>query len=537
MKKIHFSFCMLLLMALTACMPALPSPTPTTRASATPFPTLTATPSASLRTSPPPRLILAMPQAADLLMQLARANGEMAAAPGAGGINFTEAAQAGPDYMVDYAGVAAVISQNEYTGIKQAAIHTGRYADWFSKETANGGIFTAGEEIAYLKAFQQELDIQAVHSQTPDGLISSFVWFADPDTHDAVMLWPVNDDNLLMSQRPDVPGAPAFHFAELRLPDGFDFRAVDHAVFVVDADSGVPVAWVDPAAGQDDGEGRIVKALKVILNNGTAVNLMVERQGADLAVLNPDGKVMASINSQSNGWGEQEITVPPEVIDYGICPPENFRNCPVPAEDLFNGNYLRFLESLSVPFNPEKFIKTVPMSILWYNAIGYPEETAPNFEGVETTGLASQTDFRKGRTSGYTEINGFKYRLIPTEYYDKDNPDHNVWVIALGRIFHPDDPNWEVSEEHTNRFIKLWEEMKYTPLVRQVVPPDYSTPDILATRTFDLNGDGFASQEEEEAMQELMDEFMAGNTRVLHGKVFLTEFYSSLNYEVLDEYK
>jgi len=529
---------MLLLMALTACMPALPSPTPTTRASATPFPTLTATPSASLRTSPPPRLILAMPQAADLLMQLARANGEMAAAPGAGGINFTEAAQAGPDYMVDYAGVAAVISQNEYTGIKQAAIHTGRYADWFSKETANGGIFTAGEEIAYLKAFQQELDIQAVHSQTPDGLISSFVWFADPDTHDAVMLWPVNDDNLLMSQRPDVPGAPAFHFAELRLPDGFDFRAVDHAVFVVDADSGVPVAWVDPAAGQDNGEGRIIKALKVILNNGAPVNLMVERQGADLAVLDADGKVMASINSQSNGWGEQEITVPPEVIDYGICEPENFRNCPVPAEDLFNGNYLRFLESLSRPFD-ENNMRQVPMVLdKFWDHLGYPRDTLPNFSGIETIGPDSGADFRRGITGGVTVYDGKEYILFPIEYYDPSNPDKNAWVITVCPLFDPDDPSYKVSDANVAGVINVWRNMmKYPPLGLSATEDGYLTPNPLVSLTFDSNGDGIADEEGNGRMLELFESFANGNRRALHGKVLITYVLSNGQGGPLDIYQ
>ena len=221
-------------------------------------------------------------------------------------INFLEAMTNGPDYSSD---VEYYVAQNEIVGLKQVALHTGKYAEWFEEETANGGVFTVEEEAAYLDQLKNDLNVSMVNSQTPDGLLSSFPTFDDPKNGDRVALWAIDNVSGLMSQRPDVPGSADSHFAELRFPKGFGVSAVDHVVFAFDSSSENPVVWVDPTLGQDDGAGQVISSLKLINPDGTASNLKVERQGADLVVLDGDGEVVTRSNASSNGWLGLDISV------------------------------------------------------------------------------------------------------------------------------------------------------------------------------------------------------------------------------------
>ena len=437
--------------------------------------------------------------------------------PETDGVNFLSAVEAGLD-ISDPEALQEILNANERVGLTQVAIHTGRYAEWFGAETQDNGTFTFEEETEYLRNLEEELSIQVIHSQTADGLISSFPQYEDPQIHDMKMLWAVNNDNLLMGERPDVPGTlDAYHFAEVSVPAGFSFMAVDHIVFVIDESSGVPVAWVDPSAGQGDGEGKIVNAMRLINPDGTANSQKVTREGADLVLLGDDGAVVSRINAESDGWRVVEAVVQPdmEVVDYGICQPENFKECSVPWEDLFNGKFLAFLETLSKPFDVEN-MKSVPMKIIG-EALHYSVDNLPNFPNMTTIGLESEADFRRGITAGITEFEGNNYIIFPIEYYNPSNPEKNVWVIGLYPLFEPDKGyDYRSNSEVLNWIFETWRNRtQYNPIMVSNTMRYYNTPDLLVSQTFN----------EDPEMQSKFSRFIADDRTALHGKVLLIGIY------------
>lgn len=205
---------------------------------------------------------------------------------------------------------------------------------------------------------------------------------------------------------------------------------------------------------------------------------------------------------------EIPATPTPEVTNYGVCETESFRECPIPAEDLFNGKYLAFLETLSTPFDPEK-MKQVP----WFNAGAWISPnfiTAPNFEGMTTIGQESNADFRRGVTSGYVEFEDKKYLLLPVEFYDQENPEKNVWIIEVRPLFHIDG---NVPESAYETLTHWWRDlMKVTPLFTSWNPSPGVFEAPLVERTF----------VEDPAMDERFADFVAGKRSALHGKVLLT---------------
>ena len=135
------------------------------------------------------------------------------------------------------------------------------------------------------------------------------------------------------------------------------------------------------------------------------------------------------------------LVVPtPEVIkEFPICKIEKFRDCPITAEDLLNGNYFRWLQTLSKPFDQSK-IKEVPFaetvvasSPSQPHAIIYNPATAPNFSDPSTA------PFRRNVTFGVLEyeVEGVKsFAMIkPIEFYDKNEPTRNKWVITLDSYY------------------------------------------------------------------------------------------------------
>lgn len=123
-------------------------------------------------------------------------------------------------------------------------------------------------------------------------------------------------------------------------------------------------------------------------------------------------------------------TPTPEVKQFPICQIEKFRDCPITVDDLFNGEYHRWLKTLSKPFDPAK-LKWVPMQLIngpGLPVIGYDTNTAPNYRDKSTA------PFRRNITSGITTYQGSDYLIIPIEYADPQdpgNPEKNVWVIGV----------------------------------------------------------------------------------------------------------
>ena len=214
---------------------------------------------------------------------------------------------------------------------------------------------------------------------------------------------------------------------------------------------------------------------------------------------------------QKTGKWEMEA-----IKEYPICAPENFRDCPVPVEDLFNGNYHRWLKTLSQPFDPEK-IKFVPMEID-REAIIYQTSTAPNYEDPETR------PFRRNVTSAITELMAedgrtYRYMILPVEYVDPNdpsNPDKNVWVIGFTVMNKIDSKQNTIGKEKSNvlmqEVIDMWmNDMNIAPIVTGYEYPFSDIPMALAQMTWNKVGD--------EEMADRMERFRQGDPSALDGLV------------------
>ena len=250
--------------------------------------------------------------------------------------------------------------------------------------------------------------------------------------------------------------------------------------------------------------------------------------GKPVPVRNPvelnDGRIayLEFFNVWDNEWQINQAVKEasePEVIDYGICQPENFKSCYVPPEALFedeNGRItaLEFLRTLSQPFDVEN-MKSVPMKNDgdW---IGYPISNLPNFSNMTTIGPESGADFRRGITTWYTVFEGREYMLFPIEFCDigsdePENPQNNVWVIGATS---PIKEDGKFTEFSLSWIFDTWRnKMKYNPLMVSATDLLREEPDSLVKRTFD----------EDSEMKRRINRFVAGDRSALDGKVLLIE--------------
>ena len=104
-----------------------------------------------------------------------------------------------------------------------------------------------------------------------------------------------------------------------------------------------------------------------------------------------------------------------EIKQFPVCGIENFRDCPVTLEDIFNGNVMRWLEAQKRPFDTSK-IKNVPL--IWYEGwdrIQYDTRTAPNF-----TDPATDQQHRDIAMHLQNVVDGvtYDYIYLPVDVYD-----------------------------------------------------------------------------------------------------------------------
>jgi len=193
-------------------------------------------------------------------------------------------------------------------------------------------------------------------------------------------------------------------------------------------------------------------------------------------------------------------TPTPEVKQFPICQIENFRDCPITVDDLFNGEYHRWLKTLSKSFDPAK-LKWVPMQLIdgpGLPVIGYDTKTAPNYRNE------SVAPFRRNVTSGVTTYQGSDYLIIPIEYADpKDpgNPQKNVWVIGvvLG-----------ITKANEQVVVDGWKnKMHIAPIVTSDKDWQDSSQIPLLTKSFEENPE----------MAKYFQSFLAGSLNALDGKL------------------
>ena len=74
---------------------------------------------------------------------------------------------------------------------------------------------------------------------------------------------------------------------------------------------------------------------------------------------------------------------------------------------------------------------------------------------------------------------------MPTEYYDKNNPTKNQWVVTLEPVYNPDAPGFVGFEADVQKLIKRWRDgMNTTPIVTNNLFPFKNFPDPLVGMTF-----------------------------------------------------
>lgn len=143
-----------------------------------------------------------------------------------------------------------------------------------------------------------------------------------------------------------------------------------------------------------------------------------------------------------------------EIKSYPICKMDKFYDCVIPLEELQNGDYWLWLNTLSKPFD-SSIIKDVPMttrtfmSVTQHTEIIYDPSTAPNFNDPTTR------PFRRDVTFGliYYEYQGYTSygTIMPIEFFDKNDPQNNKWVITIDSLYYAYHGNTSPS---TNQYLQ-----------------------------------------------------------------------------------
>lgn len=170
-----------------------------------------------------------------------------------------------------------------------------------------------------------------------------------------------------------------------------------------------------------------------------------------------------------------EATATPEVAQFNICQIEQYKDCKITVEQLFNGDYLNWLNTLSKPFDPTK-INDVPFVHYTSGDAVYQVQTAPNFT------VDGSEPFRRDVTAGLVSYQGRDYLVMPIEFFDKNNPDKNQWVITVHQLFNDTHAFTDAEIEQT---IKLWRtEFNTTPFVDRNVAKASGIEDPLVSLSF-----------------------------------------------------
>jgi hypothetical protein len=177
------------------------------------------------------------------------------------------------------------------------------------------------------------------------------------------------------------------------------------------------------------------------------------------------------------------------IKSYTICKIDKFYNCEIPYEELQNGDYWLWLNTLSKPFDTTK-IKDVPMTTRNYmdvtqkTEIIYDPSTAPNFNDPTTR------PFRRDVTFG---VIYYKYEefisygtVMPIEFFDKNDPQNNKWVLTIDSHYYEYHGNVTPS---TNQYLQ-WQidSWKYFMNITPILTTIYSNlgvQDPLAMSTYE----------------------------------------------------
>lgn len=207
-----------------------------------------------------------------------------------------------------------------------------------------------------------------------------------------------------------------------------------------------------------------------------------------------------------------------KLVSYPVCsvPEKTYRDCPLDLEeDIFSGNYDRWLETMKQPFDLE-YINNISLAYMdGWGRIQYNPDTDPNFR------VLGSEQQHKDVTSGYMqfEFDGkvYDYIFVPLEFL---NPitEENYWVKTVIPI-HDRDGNIPKNAAE-NWTITNWGEMRYLPIFTKYTVHASKFEDPLVRMTFQKYTDltvRFAKFASGEDMSVLSEPDMIFLTEVLIG--------------------
>lgn len=162
-------------------------------------------------------------------------------------------------------------------------------------------------------------------------------------------------------------------------------------------------------------------------------------------------------------------------VQFSVCPIEQYKDCKIPAESLFNGDYLKWLQTLPVKFDSPIMKKDVPIVYMDNGWIVYQMQTSPNFAkpGTET--------FNRNVTFGLTEYMGHRYLVMPVAFYNAATPDVPQWVVTVQPLYFE---NRDISDSEIEGVIDTWKNKMHVPVLLDGDLPDFSTKhDPLVAKT------------------------------------------------------
>jgi hypothetical protein len=274
--------------------------------------------------------------------------------------------------------------------------------------------------------------------------------------------------------------------------------------------------WPYPSNGEPDENGVVFAEILEPVVWYSASSVGTEVQDGVMAVFAPpsemDGVIPGYIRNERtdgilivgsslpDGAKKSLFSLTPVEIkterEFPMCQIENYKDCPITVEELFDGTVDRWLDSLSRPFDLEQ-VKFVDMTTLSNGIMIYNTKTSPNYENEE------ERPFRRNLVAGHLTMedsNGeiYNYMFLPVEYAD-ENTGESHWVKLVYSI----PPGYP--DVHDN-IVRIWRErMNIAPIVTKATNPDRPYADPLVSRTFD-SGLG---------MGERFERFMNGDVSAL----------------------
>jgi len=228
--------------------------------------------------------------------------------------------------------------------------------------------------------------------------------------------------------------------------------------------------------------GKEVKRMFILLAGKAAgVDEILDENGHDVAVAGEGLKYFFwKPNAESQGeW----------IKDFPVCQIENYRECRVTPEELFDGTFWKWLQTQSRPFEPVEQIKSVPLKEM-YGMVIYPFETAPHFDADQLAAEGKIAPLRRG-PAGIVEADfdghHLAWRVLTQEYFDPAEPGNNKWLILVEPKFDFDDKGNIIDynkETYDQWSVEVYnQEMNYQPVL--ITPYQYyEFPDPLVAQTF-----------------------------------------------------